>query len=184
MSELALPGQLRWAFARRALLCVPLVLLLGIASGRLSGSGYGNPWFDALVKPEIMPPGWAFGAAWTTLYILMGLAVAMILNARGAPGRSLAVSLFVIQLLVNLSWSPIFFAAHQVSTALWIIIILFMLATATTVLFARIRITAAWLMVPYLLWLCFATALNYEIDRLNPNAETLVATSPKAQIDF
>jgi benzodiazapine receptor len=184
MSEIASKGQLRWSFARWALVAVPLVLLLGVASGHVSNSGYGNPWFDALVKPDIMPPGWAFGAAWTILYILMGLALTMILNARGAVGRGIAIALFIVQFLVNLSWSPIFFAAHQVSTALWVIVAMLVLAIATTVAFWRVRPAAAVLMLPYLAWLCFAATLNYQIDALNPGAATLVPSAPKAQIDF
>jgi benzodiazapine receptor len=86
------------SFLRYALVTVPLVLLLGTVSGRLAGSGYGNPWFDALVKPALMPPGWVFGVAWTLLYICLGLALAMILHARGARGRRLAIGLFLAQL--------------------------------------------------------------------------------------
>ena len=71
-------------FARSAIVTVPLILLLGIASSRISPTGDANPWFDALVKPAIMPPGWAFGVAWTILYIMLGVALAMIVNARGA----------------------------------------------------------------------------------------------------
>jgi benzodiazapine receptor len=184
VSEIALPGQLRWAYARWALVCVPLVLLLGILSGQLSNSGYGNPWFDALLKPAIMPPGWAFGAAWTTLYILMGFALAMILNARGAQGRGPAIALFAAEFAVNLAWSPLFFAAHQVSLAFWVIVLLFLLATATAFAFGRVRRLAGLLLLPYLAWLVFAATLNFQIDQLNPDAETLVATEPKAQIEF
>jgi benzodiazapine receptor len=184
MSEIASKGQLRWSFARWALVAVPLVLLLGVLSGRVSNSGYGNPWFDALVKPDIMPPGWAFGTAWTILYILMGLALAHVLNARRAAGRGVAITLFVAQFLVNLSWSPIFFAAHQVGTALWVILMMLVLAIATTVAFWKIRPAAALLLLPYLAWLCFAATLNYQFDVLNPDAETLVPSTPKAQIDL
>lgn len=184
MSELASPGQLRWSFARWALLSVPAVLLLGVASGRLSNSGYGNAWFDALIKPEIMPPGWVFGVVWTILYLLMGFALAMILNARRARGRGLAIWLFIIQFAVNLAWSPVFFAAHQVTTAFWIIIAMLVLAIATTFAFGRVRKAAAWLMVPYLVWISFASILNYQIDKLNPQAETLVPNVPKTQIDL
>lgn len=184
MSEIASKGQLRWSFARWALVSVPLVLLLGIASGRISNSGYGNPWFDALVKPAIMPPGWAFGAAWTILYILMGLALAAVLNARGAPGRGLAIALFVVQFLVNLAWSPLFFAAHQVSLALWVILALLMLVAITSWAFWRVRAGAGLLLLPYIAWLCFASVLNYQIDALNPRAETLAPGVPKAQIEF
>jgi len=184
MSEIASKGQLRWSFARWALFSVPLIVLLGVASGRVSNSGYGNPWFDALVKPDIMPPGWAFGAAWTLLYVLMGLALAMVLNARRAPGRGIAIVLFVLQFLVNLSWSPIFFAAHQVGTAFWVILVMLALAIATTAAFWRIRLAAGVLMLPYLAWLCFAATLNYQFDVLNPGAATLAPTTPKAQIEF
>jgi tryptophan-rich sensory protein len=92
-------------------------VFLGFLSGRLANSGYGNRWFDALVKPDFMPPGWAFGVAWTILYILMGLALAMVIHARGARGRGVAIILFLVQLLLNLAWSPLFFRAHQVDNA-------------------------------------------------------------------
>ncbi len=184
MSALASKGQLRMSFLRYALVTVPLVLLLGITSGRASNSGYGNPWFDALVKPALMPPGWAFGAAWTLLYALMGLALAMILHARGARLRTPAVFLFAAQLALNLAWSPLFFAAHQVTAAYWLILAMLALAAATTVLFARIRPVAALLMLPYLAWLCFASYLNFEIDRLNPDAETLAVGQNSTQISL
>jgi len=184
MSELASPGQLRWSYARWALVSVPAVVLLGFTSGRLANSGDGNPWFDALAKPAIMPPGWAFGLAWTILYVLMGLALAMILNARGARGRGVAITLFALQFLVNLAWSPLFFAAHQVTAAFWTILVMLALAIAATLAFGRIRSAAAWLMLPYLLWICFAALLNYRFDMLNPQAETLVPTASKTQIDL
>jgi len=74
MSERAKP-ILKGSYLGWATITVPIILLLGIASGRLSDSGYGNEWFDALVKPAIMPPGWAFGVAWSILYILMAAAL-------------------------------------------------------------------------------------------------------------
>jgi tryptophan-rich sensory protein len=161
------------AYLRYALFTVPAILLLGTLSGRASGSGYGNAWFDALTKPGFMPPGWAFPVAWTILYILLGLSLAMILNARGARGRGLAVALFLVQLALNYSWSPIFFAQHRVSLALLIIALIIVLTGTTAWLFFRIRKGAAWLLLPYLAWLCFAATLNYEVGRLNPDAEQL-----------
>lgn len=184
MSELASPGQLRWSFARWALVTVPLLLVLGTLSGRLSNSGYGNPWFDALVKPDLMPPGWAFGVAWTILYALQGLALAMVLNARGAAGRGRAIALFAAQFAVNLLWSPVFFALHQPRIALGIIALMLALAVATTFAFARIRTAAAWLMVPYLVWITFAAGLNYRLIERNPQAESLVVRTPSAQIEL
>ena len=173
MTAIASRSQLRMSFLRYALVTVPAVLLLGTLSGRISNSGYGNPWFDALVKPEAMPPGWMFGVAWTILYVLLGLSLAMILHARGARGRGLALAFFLAQLLLNYSWSPIFFAAHQVRTAMIVIVAMFALAAVTAFLFARIRRAAGVLMLPYLAWLCFAAFLNYQIIQLNPDAETL-----------
>lgn len=175
----------RWgraSFARIALITVPVIVLLGLLSGRASNSGYGNPWFDALQKPDFMPPGWAFGAAWTLLYILMGVAFALILAQPRSPARQGAISLFVAQLAVNLVWSPLFFAAHQVTAAFWWIMLLIMLVIATLVAFRRVKPTAAWLMLPYLAWLFFAATLNFAVDRLNPDAERLVNHAASAQI--
>jgi benzodiazapine receptor len=173
MTAIASKSQLRMSFLRYALFTVPLVLLLGTVSGRISGSGYGNAWFDALQKPAIMPPGWVFGAAWTILYILLGLAVALILHARGARGRGPALALFVLQLLLNYAWSPLFFAYHEVGAAFWTIVAILLLAAATAILFWRIRNSAGLLMLPYLAWLGFAAALIWQIGALNPQAEQL-----------
>lgn len=172
--EIASKGQLRLAFLRWAIVTVPLIVLLGFASGRLFPSGEENLWYQMLRKPAETPSGWVFPVAWTTLYVLLGLALAMILNARGSRWRGAALTLFAVQMVANLAWSPLFFGFRQVSAALVLIGVIFVLALATTILFGRIRKGAAWLMAPYLVWLCFAGVLNYKIDQLNPNAETLV----------
>jgi benzodiazapine receptor len=153
---------------RYLIVTVPLILGIGFLMGQLSNSGYGNDWFDALRKPAIMPPGWAFGAAWSLLYILLGVAIALVLQRRQMPGWSLAVGLFTAQMLLNFSWSPVFFGLHQPEPALFIIILMLTLSIATTFLFRRISPLAAWLMVPYLGWLSFASLLNYRIIQLNP----------------
>ena len=173
MTGIASRSQLRQSYLLRALFTVPAVLLLGSLSGQLGNSGYGNPWFDALTKPAFMPPGWVFGAAWTLLYILLGFALAMILHARGAKGRGLVIALFILQLALNYSWSPIFFAWHRIGLALWVIAAMILLTLVLIVLMGRIRRGAAGLMLPYLAWLCFAALLTFEIGRLNPGAETI-----------
>ncbi len=182
MTAIASKSQLRMSLLRYALVTIPLILLLGTLSGRAANSGYGNPWFDALVKPEAMPPGAAFGIAWTILYVLLGLSLAMILHARGARGRGVALGLFAVQMLLNYSWSPIFFAMHQVRTALVIIVAMIVLSVVTAYLFSRIRKPAGLLFIPYLAWLCFAAYLNYEIMVLNPAAESLVPDGGGADI--
>jgi tryptophan-rich sensory protein len=129
-----------------------------------------------------MPPGWMFGAAWTILYILLGLALAIVLHARGAPGRGKALGFFVAQMLLNYSWSPIFFAMHKVNLALIVIAAMLVLASVSAWLFYRIRKSAGLLMLPYLAWLCFAAFLNYQIVQLNPEAETLAPSAASADI--
>lgn len=170
------------SFLRWALVTVAAALLLGFLSARISNSGYENPWFALLEKPAAMPPGWVFGAAWTALYILIALALAMILNARGARGRGTAIGLFLVQYMLNLIWSPLFFAYHQVRPAFFLIIAMIVLTVATIIAFRRVRPGAAILMLPYLAWLCFAAWLNHGIDVLNPDAATLAVPAVRTQI--
>ncbi|MGL5837375.1 MAG: TspO/MBR family protein [Sphingorhabdus sp.] len=182
MSQLASPSQLRMSLLRWALFTVPTIMLLGFLSGRVSGSGEGNSWFAELVKPAAQPPGWAFGVVWPILYLLMGIAFAIILNARGARLRGLAIGLFIVQLALNLFWSPLFFGRHEVTAAFYLLLAIWIAAFATTLVFGRVRALAAWLMVPYLAWLSFAAILNYQIDRLNPEAERLYVPAATSQI--
>lgn len=169
------------SFLRWVIVTVPLILFLGFLSGWLAQSGEENRWYAALAKPELTPSGWVFPVAWISLYILLGIAIAMILNARGARLRGVGIALFVMQMVLNLAWTPLFFGAHQVTAAFWLIVFMLALSIATTFVFACMRKAAAWLMVPYMVWISFAGMLTLGIDRLNPNAETLVphATSTK-----
>lgn len=182
MTELASKQQLRMSFLRWAMVTVPAVLLLGLLAGGSVQAGADNAWYAALAKPALTPPDWVFPAAWTALYILIGLALAMVLHARGAQGRGLAVLLFAVQLLLNLLWNPLFFGLHHVLLALVLIVAMLLTGIATTILFGRIRAAAAWLMVPYLAWICFAGALTWGIHGLNPDADTLVPSAGSTQI--
>jgi translocator protein len=182
MNQLASPSQLRMSFLRWALFVVPAIMFLGFLSGAVSGSGEENSWFAELIKPDAQPPGWVFGFVWTALYFMIGIAFSMVLHARGARSRGLAIGLFLGQFLLNLSWSPIFFGRHQVTTAFYLLLLILVLAIATTVVFGRIRKAAAWLMVPYLVWLSFASILAFQIDRLNPDAEGLYVPAASSQI--
>ena len=183
MTQLASRSQLRMSFLRYALFTVPVVLLLGTLSGRLAGSAADDPWFAALAKPDLMPPGWVFGAAWALLYILLGLSLAMVLHARGAKERQRALVLFALQLLLNFAWSPVFFGWHQVGTALSLIAAMIVTVLAMIFVIWRIRIVAALLLYPYLGWLTFAAILNYQILVLNPDAATLVPGTQTINIE-
>jgi tryptophan-rich sensory protein len=182
MSELASPGQLRWSFIRWALVTVPTIVVLGSFMGAVSNSGNDNGWYMLLVKPAFQPPGWLFGVAWACLYTMMGIALAMILNARGASGRGVAITVFLVHLFANFGWSPLFFGAHQVTAGFYLLLTILALALLSTWLFWKIRRGAGLLLLPYLGWLVFASALNFETDRLNPDAETLVPPAATTNI--
>lgn len=155
-----------------ALVTVPAIVVFGWLMGVVSDSGSGNGWYDALIKPAFQPPGWAFGVVWTILYTLMGIAVALILAAPQSSRRQTALILFVVQLALNFAWSPIFFGGRMIEVGLVTIIVMLLGATAAANLFRRLRPVAGWLLLPYLAWLCLATALNYETGRLNPGADS------------
>lgn len=155
-----------------ALVAVVAIEVLGGLSGWLSNSGFGNLWFDSLDKPSFMPPGPAFGIVWPILYALLGVAVAMVIAQPSSPRRTFGLTLFSIQLLLNFAWSPIFFAAHDISLAKWVIFIMAIIAAAAAGQFWRIRTAAGMLLIPYLAWLIFAATLNSVIEILNPGAGT------------
>ena len=144
-----------------------MFVIVGSLSGFLSNSGYGDEWFDSLNKPALMPPGWVFGVAWTSLYALLGLAAALILTTPSSASKRTAIILFGGQMLLNFAWSPVFFGLHQPVAGLGIIVVILILSAAATAYFARINRRAAWLMAPYLGWLCFASWLNWQIIVLN-----------------
>ncbi len=151
--------------ARPWVYTVPAILAAGFLSGWASNSGYGNAWFDALAKPAFMPPGWAFPVVWTTLYVLMGVALADLIEAGARAAR--VRRLFLAQLVLNLAWSPLFFALHRIADALALIVALDVIVAVTILAAWRVSRRAASLLVPYLAWLALATALNLEILRLN-----------------
>lgn len=184
MREIASKGQLRLAFLRWAVVTVPFVLLLGFTSARLAPSGGQNPWFSRLSLPPQMPEEWLFPVVWTVIYVLLGLALATIINARGSRLRGPALIFFALQMVANFLWSPVFFGMHHVMAALVIICILFVLALITTILFARIRRVAAVLMLPYLAWIAFAGFLIFQIHALNPDAASLVPSRSVDQIQI
>jgi tryptophan-rich sensory protein len=184
MNRLASPAQLRASFFRWALFLVPLVLLLGFLSAQVAGSSPDNAWFAALAKPASYPPPAAFPIAWTALYALMGVAFALVCSAWGARRRGWAIALFVVQLIINLAWSPVFFALHEMRIALGLLLALDVVVLLTTALFWRVRRLAGWLMVPYVLWILFATVLNWQFLELNPRADGANASNAVQRIEL
>ena len=156
---------------RIALMTVPLIVIAGSAVGLLSNSGMDNGWYAPLAKPSFQPPGWAFGVVWTALYTMMGIALALVVSAAPSPRRTQALWLFAVQLALNFAWSPVFFGGGMIDVGLLILFALDVLVTMTIIAFWRIRPLAGALLIPYLAWLCIATALNHETGRLNPGAD-------------
>ena len=183
MTGLASKRQLRASLVRWALFTVPLVLLLGFLSGRV-GSNADSPWFQSLVKPDIFPTPMWFGIVWTVLYVLMGIALAMVCAAWGARGRTAAMVAFALQLAVNLAWSPVFFAMHRIREGLIVIGVLDVLVVITIVLFWRVRRWAAVLLLPYLAWIAFATLLNWEFLQANPDGGREVQSGAVQRYEF
>ncbi|WP_188761372.1 TspO/MBR family protein [Sandarakinorhabdus glacialis] len=156
---------------RAAIVLAPLLLVLGGLSARFAGSTEDNGWFQTLALPALQPPGPVFGIAWSILYTLLGVAAAIVWGHKAAAGRGLALGLFAVGMVINLAWSPVFFRFHMILPALLIIALMLVVAVVTTFAFARVSRLAAWLMLPYLVWLSFALALNARILVLNPAAD-------------
>ncbi len=126
------------------------------------------PWYDKLAKPPLTPPNWVFGPAWTVLYILMGVAFYRILRLDPeTPGRSRAIWLFAAQLVFNAGWSFAFFAARSPLLGLVVIVPFEALVVATLLAFWRLDRTAGLCLIPYPLWVAFATYLNAGVFLLN-----------------
>lgn len=170
MTELASPGQLRAALLRWTLFLSPLLLMLGFFSGAVAGSGEGNVWFYGLEKPALYPPPQVFGIVWSVLYLVMGFALAMVITARGASGRGLAIGLFVVQFVLNLAWSPVFFGMNRIAAGLYLLLVIDVAVLLTVWAFYRVRPLAGLILLPYLGWVLFATVLNWQFLQANPGA--------------
>lgn len=125
-------------------------------------------WYATLAKPELNPPSWVFGPVWTVLFVLMGTA-AFLVWRKGTHKRDVqfALSIFGVQLVLNTLWSIIFFGLQKPNYAFLEIILLWTAIAATIVVFRNVSKLAAWLLVPYIIWVSFASYLNYMIWMLN-----------------
>jgi len=125
-------------------------------------------FYGQLVQPAWAPPAGVFGPVWTTLYVLMAIAAWLVWRSGGFRAHRQALTLFLLQLAFNALWSWLFFAWHLGALALIDVLILWVLIMATLVFFWRVRPLAGALLVPYLLWVSFASVLNYSVWQLNP----------------
>ena len=151
----------------KIVICVAICLLIGFLSGYATQSSV-NDWYVSLNKPSFNPPNWLFAPVWTVLYILMGIAAGIVWS-KGFYHLWVKTAMyhFGFQLLLNAFWSIIFFGSKNPLAALFVIVTLAVLIVLTIKWFRVISKTAAWLMAPYLIWVLFATVLNFKIWELN-----------------
>jgi translocator protein len=125
-------------------------------------------WYAGLNKPSFNPPNYLFGPVWTTLYAMMGVVLFLVWKTKADKAiKQKAMVLFAVQLVLNFCWSFIFFSAHQLGWALVEIVVLWLCILLTIFAFGKISKPAAWLLVPYICWVSFATVLNFALWRLN-----------------
>ncbi|MFA5247628.1 MAG: TspO/MBR family protein [Patescibacteria group bacterium] len=151
----------------KAILAILICQVAGIV-----GSVFTTPsiatWYAGLARPVFSPPNWIFAPVWTTLFTLMGISAFLIWRAGLKRCEvKIALAVFVGQLVLNTCWSIIFFGLHSPMFAFFEIIILWSFILASIILFAKISKLAAVLLIPYILWVSFASVLNYFIWRLN-----------------
>jgi tryptophan-rich sensory protein len=149
------------------IICVGTCFLAAFIGSRFTASSVGT-WYAQLVKPAYTPPNWVFGPVWSVLYLLMGVAAFLVWQS--GPRESavrIALAVFLVQLVVNVLWSAVFFGARTPLGGLAVIVMLWLAIVLTMVMFARASTAAALLLVPYLAWVSYASYLNLELYRLN-----------------
>ena len=133
--------------------------------GSIVTINFKEPWYSLINKPSFNPPSWIFAPVWTTLYLMMTIAIWLFWHSKNKDMNTIYV--YFIHIIFNTTWSIVFFGFHQIFYALLVLLILISLITILIIRFKRVNITSFYLMIPYLLWCCFALILNFELILLN-----------------
>jgi tryptophan-rich sensory protein len=152
---------------KKLVISILICVGIGAIAGFVTAGESSSDWYMNLQKPSFQPPSWLFSPVWTFLYIMMGIALWMVWKKPNSRERNIAITIFFAQLLFNFLWSIIFFNWHGVGMALIDILVLWVLILSTIFSFGKLSKTAAWLLVPYISWVTFATILNYAIWQMN-----------------
>ncbi len=142
-------------------------VLLCFAAPALGAFAMPDAWYASLHKPLWNPPSWLFGPVWTVLYTMMAVAAWLVWRRGGFALQSGPLTLFFAQLMLNAAWTPLFFGLHRPGLAFLDIALLWLAILATLAAFWRVHRGAAWLLVPYLAWVSFASVLNFTLWRMN-----------------
>ncbi len=151
----------------KLIIAIAIPLIVGGTSGFFTATGV-ESWYQTIARPTWNPPGWIFGPVWTTLYVMMGISLFLVWKEdTSVELKKIGIALFAVQLVLNFFWSFIFFNQHQIGWALVEIAAMWVFILLTIFAFAQVNKAAAWLLVPYISWVSFATILNYTIWQLN-----------------
>jgi tryptophan-rich sensory protein len=146
--------------------CITVPLALGAWAGIVTSRNIAA-WFETLIHPSFRPPNWLFGPVWTSLYILMGISFFLILESKSSHSKKVAIRYTLLQMLLNTMWSFLFFYFHQLGTSLVEIILLWLCILLMIRAYYPIHKIAAYLQIPYLAWVSFASILNAAYYFLN-----------------
>ena len=135
------------------------------AIGGIATIAFKEPWYSLLVKPSFNPPSWIFGPVWTTLYLMMTIAIWIFWHSKNRNMNT--VYIYFIHLIFNTTWSIVFFVFHKMFLALAVLIILILLIIILMIRFKRVNLLSYYLMIPYLLWCFYALLLNLSLIILN-----------------
>ena len=133
--------------------------------GGLTSISFKEPWYSQLIKSDINPPDWIFAPVWTTLYLMMTLAIWFFWHSKNRDMNT--VYIYFIHIIINTTWSIIFFGYHQIFLAMIVLMILIFLIIILFIRFKRVNFVSSYLMIPYLLWCCYALFLNFNLFILN-----------------
>jgi len=133
--------------------------------GGLVTVGFKEPWYSLINKPTFNPPSWVFAPVWTTLYLMMTIAIWLFWHSRNRDMNTIYI--YFIHIVFNATWSIVFFGLHQILLALIVLIGLILIIIILMLRFKRVNIVSYYLMIPYLLWCCYALVLNFSIFLLN-----------------
>ncbi len=133
--------------------------------GGLVTVGFKEPWYSLINKPTFNPPSWIFAPVWTTLYLMMTIAIWLFWHSRNRDMNTIYI--YFIHIVFNATWSIVFFGVHQILLALLVLLILISLIIILILRFKRVNMVSYYLMIPYLLWCCYALVLNFNIYLLN-----------------
>ena len=150
----------------KLVISILIPLIIGFLGSFFTSSSV-DSWYTTINKPSFNPPGWIFAPVWTTLYILIGLSFYLVWRGNFGMKRKKVISVYFFQLFFNLLWSVLFFGLKSPLLGLIDIIVLLIFIVVNTVIFYKISKTAGYLLIPYLLWVSFATILNVSIFILN-----------------